>query len=103
MTSVVAVFPKELRSSIWWGATEGGEELSGGAHRAEAKISHLDGVTGGVEDILGLQVSMDDVVVMLKSTKRWKISAGSLSWYLTIKDEDTICYPNGNNMSQVER
>lgn len=38
----------------------------GAALCAEAEISDLDAVAGGVEDVLRLKVSVDDVVVMLK-------------------------------------
>lgn len=65
----VAFYPKQFRSSIRWWATKIGEELIGAALCAEAKISNLDAVAGGVKNIFCLKVSVDDVLVVLKDQK----------------------------------
>lgn len=57
---------EELGRRVRRRATEIGEEVAGAALGAEAEISNLDAVAGGEEDVLRLQVSVDDVVVMLK-------------------------------------
>lgn len=44
------------------------EELAGAGLRAEAKVADFDAVAGGVEDVLRLEVSVDDVAVVLKDT-----------------------------------
>lgn len=66
VTTHVAFVFEELWSGVGWGATECGEDFRWSTHDTEAKVSHLDAVAGGVEDVLCFQVSVDDVVVMLK-------------------------------------
>lgn len=44
------------------------EELVRAGFCAEAKVSNFDAVAGGVEDVLRLEVSVDDVVVVLEDT-----------------------------------
>lgn len=68
--SIVALFLKKFRGSIRWGATEVGEELIRAALCAEAKVADLDTVTGRVEDVLRLNVSVDDVTFMLKNKNK---------------------------------
>lgn len=58
--------PEELRSSVRRGAAERVERLAAAAQRAEAKVAHLDAGAAGVEDVLGLQIAVDDVVFMLQ-------------------------------------
>lgn len=70
--SDVTLVPEEFRSGVWRRAAEGGEDVSGFAFSAETKVTHFDAVCGGVEDIFSFQVSVDDVVVMLKVKKNCK-------------------------------
>lgn len=57
---------KQFRSSVRWRATEVGEEVIRAVLFAEAEVSDLDAAAGGVEDVLRLKVSVDNVVVVLK-------------------------------------
>lgn len=62
----VSFLLKELGRGIRRRAAESGKEVVGAALGAEAEISNLDAVAGGEEDVLCLQVSVDNVVVVLK-------------------------------------
>lgn len=66
VTTHVAFLFEELWSGVGCGTTECGEDLGWTSHYAEAKVSHLDAVAGGIEDILCFHVSVDNVVVVLE-------------------------------------
>lgn len=62
----VTLVLEELGRGVRRRAAEVGEQVAGAALGAEAKVPDLDAVAGGEEDVLRLQVSVDDVVVVLK-------------------------------------
>ncbi|TNN75351.1 hypothetical protein EYF80_014398 [Liparis tanakae] len=66
IASDVTFVLEDFRSSVRRRATEVGEEVIRAVLFAEAEVSHLDAAAGGVEDVLRLKVSVDNVVVVLK-------------------------------------
>lgn len=59
---------KKFRRSVRWRTTEIGEKFIWAVLCTEAEVADLDAVTGGVEDVLGLEVSVNDLAVMLKKS-----------------------------------
>lgn len=66
ITTHVTFLFEELWSGVGCGTKERGEDLGWTSHYAEAKVSHINAVAGGVEDILCFHVSVDNVVVVLE-------------------------------------
>lgn len=61
----VTFLVKQLRGRIGRRATSVVKDIDGAAGRAETKVAHFDAVSVGVEDVLSLQVSVHNVIIML--------------------------------------